>query len=164
MSMSGHSLHKKDWLGLAALAGLGATGAGLAGAGPLAGMLGAAGSGAEAAGAATPLLGASGLAEMATPGVATPGIGSTIAQTGLFGHALDLGGMASRFGKVAALGGAAGLLGGSQPQAQAPQSMGAAPTIPNTVAFPQQQQMDPKELMALLEILKKQQGAGQWTV
>ena len=59
----------KDWLKVAALGGLGATGLGLAGVGPMAGLLGgeaaAAGAGAGAAAAGSSLPGASGLAELA---------------------------------------------------------------------------------------------------
>jgi hypothetical protein len=95
MSMGGHSLHKKDWITLAALTAAAAATGGAAGVGPLAGMMGgAAGAGAGAAGAAglgaaegAGLLGASGAAEMASLGAATPGIGSLIGPSMLGGGA-----------------------------------------------------------------------------
>ena len=50
MSTGGHSLHKNDWMKIAALTALAATGAGAAGVGPLAGVMGGEAAAAGAAG------------------------------------------------------------------------------------------------------------------
>lgn len=71
------SLHSQDWMKILGGLALAATGAGLAGAGPLAGMLasggGAAGAGAGAAGATGAA--APGFASLVAPGLVSSGIG-----------------------------------------------------------------------------------------
>lgn len=165
------SLHRKDWLKLAAMIGLAATGAGAAGVGPLAGMFGsaagagAAGVGEAALGGATVGAGGAGTAGMfgAAPGLAsslmtaeaTPMITGALApealSAGMFGPSAQ--GSAS----LAALGGpeyaaampkfdfakAARFNQAMQPQGRQQPMPAAAPAEP-----PQQQK--PGSLVAIL--------------
>src|SRR5438045_114752 len=89
------SLHKKDWLNLAALLGLGATGLGFAGIGPLGGLLGtsAGAVGGAAAGAAG--AGVGGLLAPTATQTALLGLGAPEATGALAGMG---GGTASLFG------------------------------------------------------------------
>lgn len=74
------SWRKKDWLNFAGLLGLGATGFGLAGVGPLAGMLGP-----SALGTAT---GAAGMGELASVGATgSTMLGESLGLPGLLGGA-----------------------------------------------------------------------------
>ncbi len=131
------SLHKKDWLGLAALLGLGATGFGLAGAGPLGGLLGtsagavggaaggfgAVGTGAELAGG----LGA-GAADEAVGSLAGGTVGNPLSISA--GNLLSKVGGTSGVSNALKMGKAAqGLLGGSG----APPPM---PAMPRAAAQP----------------------------
>lgn len=155
---AGHSLHKKDYLTLAALIGGGAAGFGAAGIGPLAGLLGG---DAAAGGAAGGLLAESGAGGIAggTAGLfaptATQSALSTLGSSPeLFGAGLTAADAAAPIGSTAVLGmdggGAAGsaglsgrglmrlgmlgtqLAGGGQqqPAPMAPRPMGGGQVVP----------------------------------
>jgi hypothetical protein len=150
MSGGGLSLHKSDWLKLAALTAAAGTGAGMAGIGPLAGLLGAP-SAAGALGTAGAVgEGLTGAADLAAGGAATPGIASTIAQTSMFGNALPTG-LLSKTMKGAAFGQkAAGLLSPQQPQqpVQMPRGGMSQPPAP-TQLFSQSAPTMPLDLLGL---------------
>lgn len=133
-------MNRKDWLKIAGLLGLGATGFGLAGMGPLAGILGGATSGAAAGAAGAAGAGAAGSAASlsAVPALETAAMASQVPwHTQALATAKPLldsaASGAATAQKIAAPMQMAGLLGGGQPPPPMP-----APPMPQMAPPPPQ--------------------------